>query len=705
MRLAAAAGSPDSNVAELSRYLLNRPDSSFIGFDVWERPDHDEQWYARLGKDPAVAALARRFIADALPHDSIYYHVSLLDDLDRIATNLTSAYLDTAATMVRYGVASSSDVVLAGALRDLEGFEPIVDAAVEACTLTDAQQKEADENRITLINEVYNSDYAEHLAQNDDGYTAWEFLEGYVDAARKKHGWRFLVNHRHENFLRPHWLRSLSIETDAVTPSSDELLGAFACVSGSEHEETFWGVIQSHWRNDFEQKLLCRIREGSCFSSVRHSASACLLKHTPDSLVQAVNSLKNDGNHERIIELMIDLADTQKFDNDDRNIDASAAIENLDPLYKELYYAASSFRKDTPPSLSKASSNLLRNVSASSVSIRMLRIRMHKVFSDIVGEDIEWILSHSDDKALCIEAISAAVCLGMSGIIQAALSHKFAHVVAKALTARAEEISAPLPDELLSLMSKTGSPVRRALATALLFKPHQEHLPALLHLVKDQWSTFSRHYGEDDYFPIARLAAEAIANMDSIGHDVLQELQAIALESSDRAVRLELLCTIAAFGGTPLQRWLAELAIKPGRIQLRRAAARALVAKCLQLDIAIIRSLSTDVLLTVPYTVAPLLTIAAAVRLTPDERIQLARGLATNPQRRALVLLLLWRELESTDEAIHAIESLLPRGHSSISWISKGLKEVAQDDLIADLGEPELCHAVLELLNPKPVKT
>ena len=63
------------------------------------------------------------------------------------------------------------------------------------------------------------------------------------------------------------------------------------------------------------------------------------------------------------------------------------------------------------------------------------------------------------------------------------------------------------------------------------------------------------------------------------------------------------------------------------------------------------------------------------------------------------------QSLESTDEAIHAIESLLPRGHSSISWISKGLKEVAQDDLIADLGEPELCHSVLELLNPKSVKT
>jgi hypothetical protein len=44
LKLAAAAGSPESNAAELARYLLHRPDRSFGSFHIWAPPSPD---YAR----------------------------------------------------------------------------------------------------------------------------------------------------------------------------------------------------------------------------------------------------------------------------------------------------------------------------------------------------------------------------------------------------------------------------------------------------------------------------------------------------------------------------------------------------------------------------------------------------------------------------------------------------------------------------------
>lgn len=705
LALAAAAGSPASNVAEFARYILHRPDSEFKGFDIWERPDHPDSWYMRLKKDPAVTALVVRFIQEILPLDSAYYDVSLVDELDRLATNLTSAYLSTAAQMVCYGVTSTCDVITAGALRDLEGFEPIVDAAVEACTPTEAEQREVHENHLALLNEVYNTDYAEHLSQNDDGYTAWEFLEDYADCARKKNGWRFLAEHRHAGRLLTHWMRSLSTEAQSVAPSDSELSGAFLAAWGGESEETLWDVLKSHWNDKYLGQLASRIQEGSAFEPVRHAALTCLIKHVPYSLAQVVDSLRKAGNHERLVELMIDLAGIEGQEGEGQaQLDACTALDELDPVYGELREAACDAARKNPRPLSQAAINLLGIAPKTSSSVRMLRIRRQKDLSGCVRSDIEWTLAHCGDNNFCVEAIDSAIDLKMDDVVQAALDHQFAHVVARALSAIAGETAAPLPARLLALMNSNGSPVRKALANVLVSKPHALHLPALLHLVKDQWSSFSRHYGENDKFPIARLAVDALANMMPLGTDALEILQTTALDTSDWTVRTGLFGIIAAIGGEPFQKRLMELAVNPGRLEVRRAAAFALLSNWETLDSSVVNAISLDVISTIPAPVAVLLTIVVVTRMTSDERLELARGISVNSKQRALLVLMLWPALEIDKETVKMIESLLPKGHLSVSWVRNGPSEEAEDDLIADLGDPVLCRAVLNSLNPKPVK-
>ena len=66
LNLAETAGSTDSNVSEIARFLLHRPDRTFEWMHIWGPPEHDETWYARMRADPAVKAVVETFIRDML---------------------------------------------------------------------------------------------------------------------------------------------------------------------------------------------------------------------------------------------------------------------------------------------------------------------------------------------------------------------------------------------------------------------------------------------------------------------------------------------------------------------------------------------------------------------------------------------------------------------------------------------------------------
>ncbi|MBJ9953043.1 hypothetical protein I5735_08330 [Acinetobacter baumannii] len=131
MTLAAKSGSRNSNVGELARYLLHQPDKSFLGLNYWEVPSKSDAWYNRLQADSKISYIAGRFIREMLPEDQRCYSNKLITDLDRLASNLTPAYLEAANKILNYGYVNSSGVIATGALRDINGFEPILDKAVK----------------------------------------------------------------------------------------------------------------------------------------------------------------------------------------------------------------------------------------------------------------------------------------------------------------------------------------------------------------------------------------------------------------------------------------------------------------------------------------------------------------------------------------------------------------------------------------------
>ena len=708
MSLAAAAGSPSSNAAEFARYLLHRPDQTFGGFHLWVRPDHSDAWYDRLRADPAITAIAGRFVREMLPDDRDHYSVSLVDDLDRLAPGLTPVYLEAAAMIVSYGVVYSSEVVAAGALRDLEGFEPIVDSAVKELTPTTEELAAARDTRLAITNEVYNDDYAEFLVDNEDGYTADEFLRSYANRIREVKGWRSLAQHRHARRLLSYWMRSLMNGAKTKRPSDDEIAGAFAAAFGSHDEDSLWFVLMQHWDAQYREKLVSRVREGSPLSDLRHAALACLVEQAPDLLVPIVDELRQTGKDERIVELMIDLAHLQNRrigDGAKHEIAAVAAMNRLEPTLRNLCEAARNNRDDEPRPLSSAAATLLSQPARSSPIVRAFRIRRHLDLSGSARVDIDWTLAHSDDRDACVEAIDAAIALGMEDAVAKALDHRFAHVVAKALAAVGEHVSPPLQADLLSLADAKGSPVRKALVRLLAAKPHPEHLPVLLRLAQDRWASSSRHYGEDDIFPIARSAVAEIANLAPRSPAILERLQEIAFETSDKVVCAGLFKIISAQGGCKFQNRLFELAVTPGRILVRRAAAEAMLMEANSLDLTVICKITAGLLVTQAPSIAVILTLIAACRASLHQRLDLARGISANPKRRALILLMLWPAVSPCESSKTTIERLLPENHSSLAWVNAGPIERAEDDLISDLGDPVICREVLSWLNPKVSKS
>ncbi|MEI8703179.1 hypothetical protein [Mesorhizobium sp. ISC15] len=192
------------------------------------------------------------------------------------------------------------------------------------------------------------------------------------------------------------------------------------------------------------------------------------------------------------------------------------------------------------------------------------------------GADVTRILMDSDDHDTALEAIEIAIHRGMRAQIQGALDHRFAHVAAKALTALADPLPAPLPAFLLDRAERTSSPVRKAVLAQLATKPHADHLDMLRLLTADEWAQWAQRENDDGNYLIARDAVKAIAALEAVPDDVLEEFIDRAKVTEDLYLMSRLLSCVVRHGGQARQSQVVEMSRKGSRIVVGRAAACAL---------------------------------------------------------------------------------------------------------------------------------
>ena len=703
LKLASVCGSDDSNASELARYLLNRPDRGFGGHFQWGPPERDQAWYARLRADPTTNPIIETFIQRVLPVEHIHLPNSFATEIERLAPDVSNAFLHAAAKLVHVGVFFSAGAIAEGALRNLEGFEAIVDMAVDVLTPSEEDLREAEETRLAIVNGEYSELYAEHVAENDDGYTADEFLECYIRRVRSARGWRSIIQHRHYDRLVEYWLRDLARLAGEVTPDPEEVRGAFAAVRGSEHEHKVWVVLLHAWDPMYIDPLTARAISGHTVRVVRQTAITCFVEHAPKELIDLARNLLNRGEIDRLIEIVLDLSilRTRKTDPNRRHESAaSAALSMLPPPLVEIGEACLAIENKEVPALSAEAREILKAARSGNIDVRRFRVLVDAFVPLTVEDDVRWLLTNANQSHIAVDAIEAAIRKGMTDDVEQALKHKFAHVSALALTALAEPMAAPLPGRFLAMSEVKGSPVRQALVELLDARPHAAHLPTLLQLAKDTWSKGSGYVGDDDYFPVAQAAVSAIEKVRPLFPDAMQQLYDTAIDTSDPSLRESIFHVLVNTVGSIYQDSLLDLAITPGRSSIKEAAAAALLRAWEKISCNVAERVTSNHLVAQAAPVAVKLALLLALRAGVEAVRHAAEALATDEKRRVLILLMIWVLGDRDSEAARIVARMLPADHPGVAWAFGSDIEVPNDDMLADLGDPAICAEVLVYMRP-----
>ena len=709
LELAAAAGSDKSNMSEVARFLLHRPDETIEGLRIWGTawgpPKHDDTWYAQMQADPRVKALMETFVRNVLPRVHDTFDADFATEAERIAPGLTPAFLAAAAVAVHYGFMHADDAIAEGALNDLAGFEAIVDTAIKVLTPSDAERQSAADTRLAIINGEYSDEYAEHISNNDDGYTAGEFLAAYVRRVRTTVGWRHLASHRHRARLLSYWFRELTREE---TLEPDEVAGAFEVARGVNDEDYVWTTLLKAWNGTFERELVQRVEEGHPDPRIRTAALTCLVERAAERLPAICTALAERQREDRLIEIAIELGELRnprsQLDSAHHDVAANHAMRALPPILGEIGDAALALETGAIPRLSEDARQLLTRVPSSSEEVRIFKLSLDRHFAMLIPEDVRWLLEHAEEPSNAVTAIDATIRHGMIELVQMGLTHRFAEVVARSLKAVATKLTPPLSDEFLALAQHKGSPVRRALVEILDAMPHPEHQATLLVLAKDDWSPRYAQYGDDDEYPIARAAVAAIAKLGPIEAEPADQLYRLAIGSPDRTLRYEIFALLVRAAETEFQNRLLTLALTRGRRQLREAAATALMVGYEHVVAPIVRQITSQLVETLIETVASRLLVLVAASANVDDVMTLTGALSTNQKRRVFLLLAIWVLRERDAAAMAQVAAMLPANHIGVKWAMAGGTYDINEAALDDLGDPHCVQQTLQFIGKKPKK-
>lgn len=713
LRLAAVAGSKASGPSEVARYLLHREDRRFsFSLDHWWKPERDEAWYSNHGSDPATRPLVERFIREVLPFSHGRYGKNFARDVKRLVPEITGAFLDAAHQIVWLGVTNSDDAIAEGALDDLAGFDAVLEKAFQELTPTEEEKAKKQALRLALVNGEYSDEYAEHIQDDEDGYTASEFLKAYVRRVRTTVGWQHLASHVHRDRLRPYWLRELldevrdqdrdlddsDPEPPKTTIHSDEIKGVFACAYNTEDEDDLWYVLNSVWEDRYLSSLLGRVRKGHQSSKIRLAATTCLIERGSTHLQDFWNELLSEGATFRLVEIALDLAHLRHKkagDWRDHGSAASAAMTSLPQPFLEMGEAYLDILNDRLCTINEETRHMVEAIQERTEDIRRLRLAIAVPGGPCWREDSEWLLSNAEDPDIAVEALRAAEKAELADVLDRSLNHKFADTRAEALRAMARKLVAPLPASLLDMVSDKGKSVRMALGTLLDAKIDPAHIPTLLRLVRDNYSTGSHYEDNNAVLPIARNAVDAIKKYGTLTQEDAEELKGIAISTDDPILRGNIFDVLATNGDTFGQKLLFDLATKPGRHSVRRLAATGLLSAGTP---EIVAKITVELLASQIASVAAILTIILGGEGAAAQVKAAAKELTANPDRRVLIVLLTRLVHEQDPGLAMEVAEMLPENHPALKWALGGEIDWKNDRQLSDLGDPATCSEVFRYM-------
>jgi len=664
LSLAAKVGSKESAPAELARWLMEKADVSYAFVEGWSPEIMSDDWYDWISSDLATKPICEAFIRKMLPRLNGWYTKQFPDELMRLANGLVEAFSDAALSIVEDDYNSNVEVIVKGALYDLERFKPVAEAAVDYLT----QLRAKDDNGFWLA--VRNGEYDDEAAEREsetrggEGYSAGALLDSYVLRLREEQGWQALRDHPLVATLSAHWISALYRNVECA-PTTEEWIVLGKVLYDTRDEKFLWDVPETVWSAAVNPHLLSRIRLGSPDPALRQQAAVALSRSLTTEIPVVVSELESCNNWARVLELALDLRHAYEFLADD------AGRRAIEEMAAAVSAALAELVRAVPDPVAAGELNadalhMLKAIDAgSNVPLRVVQARLLACGGFPVAALLERVLTaRGDDSEDGIVAVTQAMELAgelrLTCLFGPGLLHRFANVREAALRIIARESSGPLPAELLSLAKDPGSRVRKALIKLLNARRDATHTEALLQLAADTWSPRADHYDEDSEFPIARRAAILLGEPPILDDRRIPRILDIAKSTDDAVVRQSLLNALVENGSENARRKVERIAMKNGTFRFALAAADAMVDAIGKVDFALRSELSPEVLVRRGAAISVRLALLAGAWATDEHLLSLAGATLRYPSKGVLVVAMWLGAKRGERDVAMVIAQLLP---------------------------------------------
>ncbi|OBR79251.1 hypothetical protein A7D35_00040 [Xanthomonas arboricola] len=691
LELASEVGSDESIPSRVARWLLKgtQRGASFFVRD-WQPTIFDDAWYDAVAASPFAAKVAERFIREQLGFDRGNYGAGFAKRLDRFAPNLTSAYHDAARQMVGNGFELNADAVAAGAVRDLDGFEIVLQAALDDLASIHREYLQSGREAWRAIEDGERNHAVEEATQSShegDGYTSGVFIDAYVQQLRAEGRWLVLANHRRVADLVPAWSKALVMSSHLV--DRDELLAIVAASKDMDNELTVWAAVRKHWVAELEPGLIAHVASVPSSVDLRNELVLTALEVAPNALITAFQM--NCTQLDRQIKLLTSMQKSRRRLGESSHAKLSPVVGALPDQLKEVFDAFPT-KKRKARAVNGLALILLTGcvpqLDAEALDLVVPVILASK--GDASDAIAQWLKIASCQKH-AVSATEAAIAIGNITLVQAALRHQRADARRAALLHLSQASTNPLPPEILEMASDPGSRVRGALADLLAKRPHPDHLNTLLTLIHDTWSSAAAYYDDPPSFDIARAAVVALADYTPLSDAIGDSLIDLANTTTDRALSKYALIVAANCGSSEIQQQIWSLINIPEARWIRLDAIDAL-ADADSLSLSVVGYLTPDFLLHSPAIVAASAAHLVGAHATANDALKIFERIANSNKRRALLLVganaMAGRDRVTADRIL----DLLEPGHPGRQLLAA--TEPLSGSILDDLCEVRLREAV-----------